>query len=847
MNQGVRIAARAKFQQLLKRWPLLLATAFTLYSALLLSYTVNTWQRMRQDATDYLLADNQRRAATLRDFSDQLIDTTIAGADLAEIRTFLLNRDLGMSPRYGLNSSIAVIEQRFQQLSERLERRWNVSSPRIIFYSEDNELIADSHRGEPEPPPPLLTGMQPHMRVDPWRGRVELMAPVMHKGKRDGIVVKSMHESILYRNMIASSSLGHGELLLTSEGKPLTGFNFDTRLTSGQLRTLVKLPDNRVHEIKSEFFKEPIDEFLSEILIVKTPVPGTALVLVSFVPENLIYGHLPSRYNLIVAGALLLLMVLGAIKMDRMRREADTLADNIRAAEQQQAITEFRNIELSEEIERRLIVEKVLAETQERWELAIAGTNDGIWDWHIRSGDLFLSSRWKSMLGYLDSDVSNHLDSWAGLLHPEDRDRVFAEVDRHLRGDIGFYQCSMRMRCKDGSYKWILARGRALFDATGNAVRMAGSHTDISKQRESEDRIADRNAQLDAIFSLSPDAFVSFDAARRVKHANPAFLDMTGYKEADIVELDEDAFSARLANDCLPATPFEGVTAMRLAQESGESAPPRLLIELAGPGKRVIELKLRLADATTVSQILYLRDVTHEVEVDRMKSEFLSHAAHELRTPMASIYGFTELLVAQDFDAETRKDLLQTIHKQTAWLIEIINELLDISRIESRRGKDFKVEPVTLAPLVIDVLSSMQFDAERWPVTLNLPANLPVVRADAPKLRQVLLNILGNAVKYSPQGGGIVIAGASRLVGVKAMVSLAITDHGIGMTEEQVAHACERFYRADTSGNIPGTGLGMAIVKEVVELLGGSIDIASAPNLGTTVTILLPTALIAKP
>jgi signal transduction histidine kinase len=166
--------------------------------------------------------------------------------------------------------------------------------------------------------------------------------------------------------------------------------------------------------------------------------------------------------------------------------------------------------------------------------------------------------------------------------------------------------------------------------------------------------------------------------------------------------------------------------------------------------------------------------------------------------------------------------------------------LLDISRIESRRGKDFHLEAVPLAPLVAEVLASMQIDSARWPLVVDLPTDLPPVMADAAKLRQMLTNVLGNAVKYSPAGGAIVIQGLVDESAGKTRAGIVVADHGIGMTPAQAARVCERFYRADTSGNIPGTGLGMAIVKEVIELLGGQIRVASAVGTGTSVTLWLP-------
>lgn len=367
----------------------------------------------------------------------------------------------------------------------------------------------------------------------------------------------------------------------------------------------------------------------------------------------------------------------------------------------------------------------------------------------------------------------------------------------------------------------------------------------IDRLRADERIILDRNAQLDTIFSLSPDGLVSFDRAGLVKFANPAFLHMTDMSLSEIIGLSQIEFEQRLRT--LAETPerWPGLDACFISTKvsHGETPPreQRQLLSLRRPRGAVLELVGVNSDAPSVSRLLYIRDVTHEVEVDRMKSEFLSHAAHELRTPMASIFGFTELLLSQDFDDTTRKDLLQTIHKQTAWLVDIINELLDIARIEARRGKDFNIEAVSLPPLLASVIEALQIDQQRWPLSLQCPDHLPNVRADAAKLRQALTNVLANAVKYSPSGGPINILCATSLANGRTHVNINITDHGIGMTPDQVARVCERFYRADTSGNIPGTGLGMAIVKEILELLGGSVNIQSSPNQGTSIRLSLPT------
>ncbi len=347
----------------------------------------------------------------------------------------------------------------------------------------------------------------------------------------------------------------------------------------------------------------------------------------------------------------------------------------------------------------------------------------------------------------------------------------------------------------------------------------------------------DRTEQLNAIFALSPDGFVTFDKSFRVKYANPAFFRMTLLGQTDIIGLDLVAFLARLVRQCVKQTPFPNINALKGLRKTGNDGADegRQLIEMAGPDKRVLEIGIRISDAKTVSQILYFRDVTHETEVDRIKSEFLSHAAHELRTPMASILGFSELLLVTEFDQATQRDLLETIHRQSMWLVDIINELLDLSRIEAKRGQDIDIVDVDLTALVGDTVANQAVSKESQQIKLDLPDASTFARADVAKLRQALTNVISNAIKYSPAGGEIRVA----IIPEQSRIGITVKDQGIGMTPAQMGHFGERFWRADSSGNIPGTGLGITIVKEALALMGGSLEVDSQLGIGTTITLWL--------
>ena len=402
---------------------------------------------------------------------------------------------------------------------------------------------------------------------------------------------------------------------------------------------------------------------------------------------------------------------------------------------------------------------------------------------------------------------------------------------------------------KLGDGRWLLAVEYRT--ASGHIV---GNRIDVTRLKQTEEALRERTDQLNVVFELSPDGFASFDAAHRIRYLSPAFARLTGLEAESVVGVDEAEFSRRLAAQCLPGAAFRGVAALR---ESMAGALPgvsarRELIELAGPEVRVLEAGLRESEAASVSQILYVRDVTREMEVDRMKSEFLSTAAHELRTPMASIFGFSELLMGGSFDLETQRDLLQTIHRNADLMASIINELLDLARIEARRGKDFIFETWQARELVQRIVANFKPPEGRDAPQLDLPAQALWLRADPKKMEQALNNVLSNAYKYSPGGGAVRVTllarGGDEGEGEGAAgegrfeIGLKVADRGMGMKPAQLARVCERFYRADTSGKIPGTGLGMSIVSEILKLHRGRVEISSIPGTGTEVTLWLAAA-----
>lgn len=420
------------------------------------------------------------------------------------------------------------------------------------------------------------------------------------------------------------------------------------------------------------------------------------------------------------------------------------------------------------------------------------------------------------------SDAIGNVESW-----------VKRRVEQHqaANGEV------IEQQLSDG--RWLL-----IVESRTPSGFIVGNRLDITARKKAEAQVREHGAQFEAIFALSPDGFVSFDAARRVNNVNPAFLHMTGLTSEDVTGLDELKFSQCLVTQGLN---FCGLAAMRGGAHDQNGEIQRQIIECTqahstGTNRhRVFSLGLRESTEQSVSQILHLRDITHETEVDRLKSEFLRTAAHELRTPMASIFGFVELLFYQHHDAATSHEFLGIIFKQSQQMMAILNELLDLARIDEWGAKDFRAESIALQSLVTEAVRGFKLPPGQAAPFLHMPQDPLMVMADQKKMTQAILNVLSNAYKYSEPQGLIRITLESRA----DQAALCIKDQGIGMTPDQVQRVGERFYRADTSGKVPGTGLGMSIVKEILALHHGSMVIESEVKKGTNITLLLPLTTVA--
>ena len=341
-----------------------------------------------------------------------------------------------------------------------------------------------------------------------------------------------------------------------------------------------------------------------------------------------------------------------------------------------------------------------------------------------------------------------------------------------------------------------------------------------------------RGARLATIFELSPDGFIEIDAAGNIGYLNPAFTALTGIALTHLARNDWQSLASQL--NAQLAENEAGLDALGQVDPESTSTVERL-VRLHTPSLKTLGVAKRVAEDGVI--VLYWRDLSREAEMNAMKNAFLAKAAHELRTPLTSILGFTELL-AKDANATAKQaEIVAIMARQGKNLLQLIHDLLDLARLEVQNPQWQRQSPQSLVALTRLIASDFQMAGDERQWIFALEEHLPEVRLDPNAYRQVLSNLLSNAMKYSPKGSPIRIA--SRVEEREGVLwqGIAIEDRGIGMSAEELERLGQRFYRANPQGDVAGTGLGLAVVEEIMGLHGGRVEYASELGVGSTITV----------
>ncbi|MDH3975754.1 MAG: response regulator [Deltaproteobacteria bacterium] len=488
-------------------------------------------------------------------------------------------------------------------------------------------------------------------------------------------------------------------------------------------------------------------------------------------------------------------------------------------------------------------MEKKLRESEKRYELASRAGQVGVWDWNVSNDGFYLDSSLKSMLGYKMGEDISTLDDWMEVIYPDDRNTVKETARKHLDGGSDQYELVHRMFHRNKSVRWFLARGVAIKNHHGIVTRMIGTETDITERRLAEDKLR----KLSTAIEQSPVTVMITDVQGKIEYVNPKFTEVSGYTSEEVLGKspsilksgNHDAdFYEDMWHTILNGNEWRGEFHNRrkdgqLYWELATISPLR-----SHDGKTTHFLAIKEDITKRKKAETELRRAKEEAEAaNRAKSDFLSHMSHELRTPMTAILGFAQLLesVSEESPSERQNDCIKEILNAGYHLMELINEVLDLSSIES--GKlSMSIEMIPLEPLIKECIALILPLADQNRISVRESCQNYedyFVCADKTRLKQILLNLLSNAVKYNKEGGEVKIE--CRMEGGK-FVRICVTDTGEGFPEEQYMQLFEPFKRlvSDRRKSIEGTGIGLSISKNLIQLMGGSLGVESFPGKGST-------------
>ena len=480
----------------------------------------------------------------------------------------------------------------------------------------------------------------------------------------------------------------------------------------------------------------------------------------------------------------------------------------------------------------------------------------GVWDWNIESGSVYRSPRWNTMLGYSEEDIGDEINDREWLVHPEDKSLMLRSLEEYFQSASPHYQTQFRLLCKDGQYRWIYSSGKVVeWSAEGKPLRMIGTHTDIDEQKKIQDALRKSRERLDFALRNSQIGAWEMNLRDLTTERTPIHDRIYGYEtmlpkwtyqifldhvlpddrtevdrvfQAAVKDKKEWNFEYRIRRD-------DGEVRWIYAAGGHMTDPDGNCEEVSGIVQDVTERKLiteKLAKAKEDAEV-----------ANRAKSTFLANMSHEIRTPLNGILGKVQLIQTEKLDDKIKRQI-QSISESALHLLSIVNDILDISKIEA--GKlNLELADFSVRDKVEAVLFSLADKAEAMGVQLNavIDPELPeFLRGDKKRVRQILFNLVGNAVKFTQQGSVTVRVLRLEPGDEGFMVRFEVQDTGPGISYEDQGRLFHLFEQVDNKNtrHFGGTGLGLAICKRLVEQMGGSIGIDSKVGVGSTFWFRIP-------
>ena len=510
--------------------------------------------------------------------------------------------------------------------------------------------------------------------------------------------------------------------------------------------------------------------------------------------------------------------------------------------------------------------ELALRESEERYTLAMRGSRDGLWDWNTLTDEVYFSPRFKEILGYLDDEIEHRFSEFESRLHPDDREQTLAAVQNHLERQVP-YDVEYRLKTKQGDYRWIRARGQAIWNESGHPTRMAGSISDITDRKQVEDALRTSEARWQFALEGAGDGVWDWDA-----HTNTVFFShqwkaMLGYADDEIGNgLDEwdsrvhpddkEKCYADLNAHLNGNTPFylnehrmrckDGsykwiLDRGKVIERDSEGKPLRVIGTHADmTDRKQAEEDLRqlneVLEAKVSERTLELEQRARELERSNTElQQFAYVASHDLQEPLRTVSSFTELLSEEYRDRLDGEaiEYMDFIVDGAVRMQQLIADLLAYSRVGTR-GHEFV--PISCETVMKQVQMDLQQSINESHARI-IYKDLPDVVADATQIQQVFQNLISNALKFHSQAPPCITISA---VLKQNEWEFCVQDNGIGIEPDYFKQIFVIFQRLHTRRHYPGTGIGLAICRKIVQRHGGRIWVQSTLGEGSSFYFTLP-------
>jgi PAS domain S-box-containing protein len=488
---------------------------------------------------------------------------------------------------------------------------------------------------------------------------------------------------------------------------------------------------------------------------------------------------------------------------------------------------------------------QIIRESEERFRRITDATQDALWEVDLKTNHLWWSEGAARLFGRSPVELQIGLEDWYSGIHPEDVDRVKAKFDAFMEGPETEWTDEYRFRRADGKYVDIYDQGSKFFD-NGVPRRVAGAMVDITEQKQASQALKESEEKFAKAFKASPDALViSRISDGRMIEVNESFAALSGYSVDELIggstitlDLYANTEDRKRALEIMKQQNRVRDFEFTMKRKSGER---RLITFSAEPVQiRGEQCWLTIGhDITERKRIEEERDrlfrqeqaAREEAEAaSRMKDDFLATISHELRTPLTSILGWSRLLSSGALSESQITHAHHVIEQSASAQARLVDDILDTSRIITGRLQ-LEAQPVDIKRVFQAAVEVVRPSADTKKISLSVTIGNPIgmVLGDANRLQQVIWNLLSNAVKFTNEGGRV----DAQLTRIDDQVEIIVTDTGIGIDPQFLPYIFDRFRQADSTSTrrFGGLGLGLAIVRHVVEVHGGTVS-ASSPGRG---------------